>query len=79
MDGGAGTPKTALMPRYRKPKILAVDLPPSLVERLSNAGYNAVAGTFGRPYRVPMVDGFAPVLAKASLPNFSERGIVIID
>ena len=66
-------------PKYPKPKILAFDLPPSLVKQLRSVGYNAKAGTFGRPYKVKKGDGYRPIVAKASLPNYSEQEIVIID
>lgn len=65
--------------RYKKPNILTVDLPLSLAERLRAAGYNVLPGTFGRPYRVKKGDGFAPVVEKASVPNYAEQEVVVID
>jgi len=65
--------------RYMKPKILTVDLPASLADRLRNAGYNVLPGAFGRPYKVPRGDTFVPVVVKASVPNYSEQELVVID
>ena len=65
--------------RYKKPKIITLDLPVSLAERLRTAGYNVMPGTLGRPYKVQKGDGFVPVVVKASVPNFSEQEVVVID
>lgn len=65
--------------RYKKPKILTLDLPVSLAERLRAAGYNVMPGTLGRPYKVQKGDGYVPVVVKASVPNFAEQEIVVID
>jgi hypothetical protein len=67
------------MLRYLKPKILLVDLPDEVTTRLSADGFNVVAGTFGRPYRVPAQDGYLPVIPQAELPNYTEQEVVIID
>ncbi len=66
-------------PRYPKPKILLVDLPDEATAKLTAAGFNVQAGTFGRPYRVPAQDGYLPVIAQAHLPNYTEQEVVIID
>jgi hypothetical protein len=65
--------------RYRKPKILIIDLPAKLGDRLRTLGYNVQIGTFGRRYRVKMSDAFVPIVAKPSLPNFAEQEVVVID
>jgi hypothetical protein len=65
--------------RYKKPKILTVDLPWSLAKRLRAAGYNVLPDTFGRPFKVERGDGFLPVVVKASVPNYSEQEVIIID
>ena len=62
MSDTAETTTTAAPVRYKKPKIVTVDLPVSLAERLRNAGYNVRPGTFGRPYRVQRGDGFVPIV-----------------
>jgi hypothetical protein len=70
---------TGMQVSYKKPKILTVDLPESLLKRIQKAGYNVLSGTFGRPYKVQKGDGFLPIVANPSLPNYSEQDVVIID
>jgi len=65
--------------RYKKPRILTIDLPVSLAQRLRGAGYNVLPGTFGRPYKVKKGDDFVPIIAKASVPHYAEQDIVAID
>lgn len=65
--------------KHPNPKILLVDLPAEATERLTAAGFNAHAGTFGRPYRVPVGDDFLPVPSQWNLPNHTEQDVVIID
>jgi hypothetical protein len=64
---------------YSRPKIMIVDLALEVVERLRAAGYNVLPGKLGRPYKVKKADGFAPVVVKASVPNYAEQDIVVID
>ena len=61
--------------RYWKPKILTLDLPTSLTERLRVAGYNVTNGTLGRPYKVQKQDGYMPVIPKAYAPDFAEQEV----
>jgi hypothetical protein len=65
--------------KYPKPKILLVDVEEEAVKLLQKAGWNAVSGTFGRPYKVQKGDGFFPVIVSYSLPNYSEQEIVVVD
>ena len=65
--------------RYPKPKILLVDLPDTLTESLTAKGYNALAGTFGQPYEVEQSEEYIRVVAEASLPNYAEQEIVVVD
>ncbi len=65
--------------RYKKPKITLIDLLAPLGDQLSAAGYNITVGTFGCPYKVKKGDGFFPVIVKASVPNYAEQEIVVID
>ena len=65
-------------PRYPKPKILLVDLPEEAIRRLASSGFNVQAGTFGRPYRVPVRDDYLPVIARAHLPNYTEQEVIMI-
>lgn len=64
---------------YQKPKILLVDLPDSVLDSVRSAGFNALAGTFGSPYKVELSDDYLPVIYKPDLPNYSEQEIIIID
>jgi hypothetical protein len=71
--------KIVTEPKYSKPKILLIDLPPTVAEELRKIGFNASWGTFGSPYRVERGDSYSPVIAKADLPNYSEQEVIIID
>jgi hypothetical protein len=73
------TSLTAGSVRFSKPKILALDLPSSLVDQLQAAGYNAASGTFGRPYKVKQSDAFAPMIVKPYVPNYAEQEVLVID
>lgn len=64
--------------RFRKPKILLVDLPLEAAEQLHADGYNVLPGTFGQSYRV-LGTGDFPVLMSASLPNHKEQEVIIVD
>ncbi|MFI5454851.1 MAG: hypothetical protein ACHRXM_05310 [Isosphaerales bacterium] len=79
MNDSADRPPNTAQIRYKKPKILTVDLPESLATTLKSVGYNITFGTLGRPYRVTKSDEFEPVVANASLPNYSEQEVVVID
>jgi hypothetical protein len=72
-------PSEEFTPKYKKPKILLIDLPEEVIERVRSAGFNASAGTFGSPYKVTKRDGYLPVIPKADLPNYSEQEIIFID
>lgn len=65
--------------KYHKPKILLIDLPSELTNKLKSAGFNVSAGTFGSPYKVEVSDNYQPVIPNPNLPNFSEQEIIIID
>lgn len=65
--------------KYQKPKILLIDLPSELTNKLKSAGFNVSAGTFGSPYKVEVSDEYQPVIPNPNLPNFSEQEIIIID
>ncbi len=72
-------PEATPAPRFPKPKILLVDLPDGAASKLLAAGFNVRSGTFGRPYRMPVGDGYFPVFAQARLPNYTEQEVVIRD
>ncbi|MBA7569037.1 hypothetical protein ES708_10774 [subsurface metagenome] len=65
--------------KYQKPKILLIDLPNKLTNKLKSVGFNVSAGTFGSPYKVEISDNYQPVIPSFNLPNFSEQEIIIID
>jgi hypothetical protein len=65
--------------QYPKPKILLLDCEQSVSDRLSADGFNVEVGTFGRPFKVRMDEGFHPVICSADLPNYSEQEIIVID
>jgi len=65
--------------KYQKPKILLIDLPNELTNKLKSVGFNVSAGTFGSPYEVEISDKYQPVIPSFNLPNFSEQEIIIID
>ncbi len=67
--------------KYKKPKILLVDLGDSVHKRLESMGLNVRKGTFGRPYAVgpQQCREFRVVYPNATLPNMHEQEIVIID
>lgn len=64
---------------HDKPKIMLIDLPEIAYTTLTNEGYNVVKGSFGKPYKVPIASGYQPVIPKATLPNYSEQEIILIN
>jgi len=67
--------------KYKKPKILLVDLEDSVHQRLESMGLNVRKGTFGRPYEVgaARTRDLRVVQPNAMLPNLHEQEIVIVD
>src|SRR5438067_759783 len=66
-------------PKYERPKILLIDVDKTVHEILESEGHNVVSGTFGTPYRVQKSAGYAPVIVQATLPNYHEQEIIILD
>src|SRR5437667_480309 len=66
-------------PKYDRPKILLIDMDESVQKLLERQGYNVAPGTFGTPYRVQKHAGYLPVIFKATLPEFHEKEIIILD
>jgi hypothetical protein len=66
-------------PKFKKPKILLIDLPEEVLKGIQSLGFNASAGTFGSPYRVAKSDDYCPLISKHNLPNYSEQDIIFID
>jgi hypothetical protein len=75
------TPPATQVPvlKYQRPKILLIDLDTVAKETLERDGYYVAAGTFGKPYRVPKGSGFVPVVVEATLPNYTEQEIIVLD
>jgi hypothetical protein len=65
--------------KFTKPKILLIDLGDEVEKTLRTEGYNVVSGTFGSPYRVGKGSHYEPVVIKASLPNYTEQEVFVID
>ena len=73
-------PSRKFTPKYQKPKILLIDLPHDCLDYVQEStGYNILSGTFGSPYKVDIGDNSQPVIVKASIPNYAEQEIIIID
>lgn len=78
-DNEKEKPSKKATPIYQKPKILLIDLPDTVLDSVRSAGFNALAGTFGSPYKVELIDDYTPVIPKYHLPNYTEQDIIIID
>src|SRR5438445_11634141 len=65
--------------KFAKPKILLIDLTDDVEQALRTEGYNVAPGTFGSPYRVTKGSHYEPVVVKASLPNYTEQELFVID
>jgi len=79
-DGEPGETRSAQTElKFPRPKILLVDLPQAAADGLTLAGYRVRSGTFGRPYRVPVGDGYRPVVEQATLPEYPEQEIVVVN
>src|SRR5436190_16728867 len=65
--------------KFAKPKILLIDLDEDVTKTLRAEGYNVASGTFGSPYRVAKGSHYEPVVIKASLPNYTEQELFVID
>lgn len=63
---------------FQRPKILVIDLP-GVSDGLRDLGYNVRAGTFGRPYRVAVADGYQPVVGESELPGYREQEVVFVN
>jgi hypothetical protein len=66
-------------PKFPHPKVLLIDTDPEVGDTLVDEGYNVSRGTFGIPYKVDKESGYQPVVVKASLPNYTEQEIVVVD
>ncbi|HYT54594.1 MAG TPA: hypothetical protein VEQ38_07775 [Verrucomicrobiae bacterium] len=65
--------------KFAKPKILLIDLDDDVEKTLQAEGYNVTSGTFGAPYQVGKGSHYEPVVIKASLPNYTEQELFVID
>ncbi len=66
-------------PRFEHPKVIVIDTGAEALQALQEEGYNVVEGSFGAPYRVAKSSGYQAVVGSASLPNFGEQEVVIVD
>lgn len=74
------TPDSKAIPaKYDRPKILLIDVGDKSAQALIKEGHNVSVGTFGTPYKVPKGAGYQPVIVKASLPNYTEQEVLIVD
>lgn len=64
---------------YEKPKIMIIDMPNSIVEKVKSLGFNAVSGTFGSPYKVELNDLYRPVSFNSSFHGLLESEILFLD
>ena len=67
------------VPRYQHPKIFLIDMAPVVGKALESEGYNVSRGTFGTPYTVQKSSGYQPVVMNASLSDYAEQEIIVID
>ena len=65
--------------KYKKPKILLVDMPKDTFEALQEKGLNVRKGTLGTPYEVEKTSNMRPVAYCGDLPNYTEQEIIILD
>lgn len=68
------------LPRFPKPKILAIDCSENISAALRAAGYNTTCGTFGTPYRVEASNEARRItLDTVRLPGLNEQEILLVD
>lgn len=67
------------MPHYEKPKILLIDLPATITDRLVSLGFNAVSGSYGTPYKTKTDASFEPMGFSDNLPNLTEQDILFVN
>lgn len=72
-------PEPAPVLKFEHPKILLIDLDDVVKATLEKEGYNVAVGTFGTPYKVAKHSGYKPVVVKASLPNYTEQEVIVVD
>lgn len=65
--------------KYKKPKILLIDLEKSISDDLKKMGFNVSDGTLGSCYKVKPKKGYIPIYFDHELPNLSEQEIICID
>ncbi|MFM2200601.1 MAG: hypothetical protein RL769_656 [Pseudomonadota bacterium] len=68
-----------ILPKYLKPKIMLIDMPEEALKKLQDKGFNVSTGTFGSPYQIRKISEYFPLIGEASLSNYSEQEIVVID
>ena len=79
MSGANENSEAVTAIKWDKPKILLIDLPEAVSAAFKQAGYNSQSGTFGTPYSVQMDGECHQLQIAASLPNYEEQEIIVID
>ncbi len=64
---------------YPKPKVLLIDMKEESEKTLKAAGYKIDVGTFGESYKVEKSPHYELITPSASLPNYREQEVIIID
>ncbi|MEA4957729.1 hypothetical protein SDC9_07609 [bioreactor metagenome] len=65
--------------KYKKPKIILLDLDKSSTEILKKEGFNVTSGTLGSKYKVEKTTDYCQIYFDSKLPNLNEQEIVCID
>lgn len=65
--------------RYKKPKILLIDLEKNISDDLKNSGFNVSDGTLGPCYNVKPKKEYLPIYFDPKLPNLCEQEIICIN
>lgn len=66
--------------KYTKPLITLMDCNPAIAQKLVDAGYNVLSGSFGTPYTAPQNTNIVNAYRNNHLSqNYAESDIVIID
>ncbi|AOL03557.1 hypothetical protein WI95_06235 [Burkholderia contaminans] len=65
--------------KHSKPKLLLLDLAPSVVATIESKWADVVVGTLGRPYKVDQTAGYTPAINHEFLSGHQECDIIIAD
>ncbi|MCP4589751.1 MAG: hypothetical protein GY842_03315 [bacterium] len=76
---GTSHAETTDSPRYAKPKVMLIDLDDDCLTAVKEAGFNAVAGTFGAPILTNGPSGWQNVPPEPLPTNHTEQEVVVVD